>query len=315
MSDEKILKPKSFRITDETAEAFKQISTEIGGNQQEALAKLIEAYEFQKGKAILTEKKADIEQFEQYITILTRMYMSSLEDNQNVTATVRTEFEALLQSKDQTIQDLQSQLTTAKQLKEEASAKAKGFADENARLNDYIKSLEQEYSSKTEDLQSMLSDKDSLNRALTDSCNDLKDKLNAMQKEQEEVVSIRSKLAEAVAERNGLRVSKDEAEKALKSEISKHEQEVTQLKQHETDTLNHFKEKAAIEKEKAILSLEKDYREQIQALKEKNQAEVDKYQQKYFYLLEQMKAASTPAVTPATSEADTATIETNSNTK
>lgn len=57
MSDEKILKPKSFRITDETAEAFKQISTEIGGNQQEALAKLIEAYEFQKGKAILTEKK------------------------------------------------------------------------------------------------------------------------------------------------------------------------------------------------------------------------------------------------------------------
>lgn len=200
MSDEKILKPKSFRITDETAEAFKQISTEIGGNQQEALAKLIEAYEFQKGKAILTEKKADIEQFEQYITILTRMYMSSLEDNQNVTATVRTEFEALLQSKDQTIQDLQSQLTTAKQLKEEASAKAKGFADENARLNDYIKSLEQEYSSKTEDLQSMLSDKDSLNRALTDSCNDLKDKLNAMQKEQEKVVSIRSKLAEAVAE-------------------------------------------------------------------------------------------------------------------
>ena len=49
MSDEKILKPKSFRITDETADAFKQISAEIGGNQQEALAKLIETYEFQKG--------------------------------------------------------------------------------------------------------------------------------------------------------------------------------------------------------------------------------------------------------------------------
>lgn len=33
--------------------------------------------------------------------------MGSLEDNQNVTETVRTEFDALLQSKDATIQDLQ----------------------------------------------------------------------------------------------------------------------------------------------------------------------------------------------------------------
>lgn len=35
------------------------------------------------------------------------MFMGSLEDNQNVTETVRTEFDALLQSKDATIQDLQ----------------------------------------------------------------------------------------------------------------------------------------------------------------------------------------------------------------
>lgn len=33
--------------------------------------------------------------------------MGSLEDNQNVTETVRTEFDALLKSKDATIQDLQ----------------------------------------------------------------------------------------------------------------------------------------------------------------------------------------------------------------
>ena len=64
MADGKELKPKSFRIDDETAEKFKEISNTIGGNQQETLAKLIEAFEFQSGKAILTEKKADIEQIE-----------------------------------------------------------------------------------------------------------------------------------------------------------------------------------------------------------------------------------------------------------
>ena len=107
MADDKVLKPKSFRIDDETADKFKEISAAIGGNQQETLAKLIEAFEFQSGKAILTEKKADIEQFEKYVTAITRMYMSSLEDNQNITETVRTEFDALLKSKDATIQDLQ----------------------------------------------------------------------------------------------------------------------------------------------------------------------------------------------------------------
>lgn len=311
MSDEKILKPKSFRITDETADAFKQISTEIGGNQQEALAKLIETYEFQKGKAILTEKKADIDQFEQYITILTRMYMSSLEDNQNITTTVRTEFEALLQSKDQTIQDLQAQLTAAKQLKEASAAKAKGFSDENTRLNDYIESLKTEYSSKTNDLQSQLTDKDSLNWALTDSCNDLKNKLNALQEEHKEFSSIRSKLAELTDKCTKLEHSKAEAEKALKSAISNHEQELAQLKQQEADSLTRIKEQADLEKDKALLALEKDYQKQIQVLKEKNQSEVDKYQQKYFDLLEQMKAATTPAA----SETDAATIEKNSNTK
>ena len=311
MSDEKILKPKSFRITDETADAFKQISAEIGGNQQEALAKLIETYEFQKGKAILTEKKADIDQFEQYITILTRMYMSSLEDNQNITTTVRTEFEALLQSKDQTIQDLQAQLTAAKQLKEASAAKAKGFSDENTRLNDYIERLKTEYSSKTNDLQAQLTDKDSLNRALTDSCNDLKNKLNALQEEHKEFSSIRSKLAELTDKCTKLEHSKAEAEKALKSAISNHKQELAQLKQQEADSLTRIKEQADLEKDKALLALEKDYQKQIQVLKEKNQSEVDKYQQKYFDLLEQMKAATTPVA----SEADTTIIETNSNTK
>ena len=48
-----------------------------------------------------------------------------LEDNQNLTEIVRTEFDALLKFKDATTQDLQVKLSTAKQLKEEAIAKAK----------------------------------------------------------------------------------------------------------------------------------------------------------------------------------------------
>ena len=117
------LKPKSFRIDDITADKFKEISADIGGNQQETLSKLIEAYEFQAGKTILTDKKSDIEQFEKYVNSLTRMYMGSLEDNQNLTETIRTEFDAMLKSKDVTIQDLQEQLKKLKQTEKEATAR------------------------------------------------------------------------------------------------------------------------------------------------------------------------------------------------
>lgn len=290
MAEDKILKPKSFRIDDETADKFKEISSNIGGNQQETLAKLIEAYEFQSGKAILTEKKADIEQFEKYVNALTRMFMGSLEDNQNITGTVRTEFEALLQSKDTTIQDLQSQLTVSKQLKEEATTKAKTYVDENSRLNEYIESIQKEYNSKLDDMQSMLTDKESLNRALTDSCNELKAKVDVMVAEHEEVIIIRKNLANITAERNTLKQNIDEVEKSLNRANTEHEKTISDLKQHESDSIDRVKAEMQIALDKAVLDTEKKYQEQIQTLKEQKQAEVDKYQQKYFDLLEKLNA-------------------------
>lgn len=289
MADDKILKPKSFRIDDETADKFKEISSSIGGNQQETLAKLIEAWEFQSGKAILTEKKADIEQFEKYVTALTRMFMGALEDNQNITETVRTEFEALLQSKDTTIQDLQSQLTVSKQLKEEATTKAKTYADENSRLNEYIESLQKEYNSKLDDMQSMLTDKESLNRALTDSCNDLKTKVDVMAAEHEEVATLRKNITDITVERDSLKQSIAEAEKTLNRATTEHEKAIADMQQHENDSIERVKAEMQIAQDKAVLEVERKYQEQIQSLKEQKQAEVDKYQQKYFDLLEKMR--------------------------
>lgn len=290
MAEGKELKPKSFRIDDETAEKFKEISNTIGGNQQETLAKLIEAFEFQSGKAILTDKKADIEQFEKYVSAITRMFMGSLEDNQNITETVRTEFDALLKSKDATIQDLQEKLTVAKQLKEDATLKAKAHADENARLNSVIDSLNNEYNSKMDDMQSMLSDKDSLNKALTDSCNDLKTKIEGMKEAAEQSAIFREELEQLKKEHEKVIRERSGLEKQMQQEQTVHEKAISELRQHETDALERLKEQLQIAQDKAVLQIEKLYQEQIQKLKADKQAEVDKYQQKYFDLLEQMKS-------------------------
>ena len=286
MADEKILKPKSFRIDDDTADKFKEIALQIGGNQQETLAKLIETYEFQSGKAVLTERKADIEQFEKYVAALTRMFMGVLEDNQNVTSTVRTEFEALLQSKDMTIQELQSQLTVAKQIKSEAEGRAKSYADENDRLHKEILSLKDESELKIKNMQAMLDDKQNLNKALTDSCNSLKNNIDAMTSEYEKLADIQKELASTTAERDSLRAEKEQAEKLLNQALSEHKKAVTDLKEHENEALKHCREQAQLELDKALLARDQKFQEQLQALNESKQAEIDKYQAKYFELLE-----------------------------
>lgn len=296
MADDKALKPKSFRIDDDTAEKFKQIATTLGGNQQETLAKLIEAFEFQQGKAILTDKKADIETFESYVTALTRMYMTSLEDNQNAKELVRTEFDALLKSKDTVIQDLQEKLTVAKQLQEQATDKAKALTDENTALDNRISTLESKYDNDINNLKSMLDDKDKLNRALTDSCSDLKDKIESLQEEHQAFTDLTKELEEVNLESENLARDKINLQAELKSLESSSKRELEALKQHEKDSIERSEQQHQLAMDKALLELEKKYQDEIQILKSEKQKEIDKYQQKYFDLLEkqqEVKKAST----------------------
>ena len=120
--------------------------------------------------------------------------MRSLEDNQNITNSVRTEFDALLNSKDTIIQNLQSELITTKQLKEEAVIKSKTYSEENIRLNSLLDRQEKEYNTRLNDLQDMLEDKNSLNKALTDSCNNLKAKIESMEGAANQTASLQDEL-------------------------------------------------------------------------------------------------------------------------
>ena len=302
MSDSKELKPKSFRIDDETAEKFKEIASSIGGSQQETLAKLIEAFEFQQGKAVLTEKKADIEQFEKYVGCLVRMFMGALEDNQNVTETVRIEFDALLMSKDSTIQDLQSQLTAAKQLKEDATIRAKAHANENEDLKQTIERLNTEYSSKMNDMQDMLKDKDSLNKALSSSCNDLKAKVEQMAADAEQNKALHKELDSIKAEYDKLETKYKSLESSYSNEKIKYEQELDQMQKTHSRALQSVTEQEQVKADRRILELEKQHQAEIQKLKEDKQAEIDKYQQKYFSLLEQMEQPKTKRTSKTTNK-------------
>lgn len=115
MNEEK-KQPRGIRLNEEIHSHFKQIAATFGGDQQAALAKLIEVYELEAGKETLPEMRDSIETFEGYVFAAIGMYRQALEKNQDMRALVRTEYDAMLRSKDEIIRDLQVKLETAKEI-------------------------------------------------------------------------------------------------------------------------------------------------------------------------------------------------------
>lgn len=251
MADEKILRPKSFRLDDDTADKFRAICESTGGNQQETLERLIQVYELQAGKAILTERKADMQKFEKYSAILTRMYMNSLEENQHVTDVVRESFEDALKSKDETIMDLQNRESKAEMDKSEAVNLAAAYKEEAANLNKQLEQLQKAYDS----INANLLDKDQLNKALADTCRELRTKVESLEMDLDGLETLKRNLDEA-------KTAKAEIETKLEAEQVAHKKELEDIQAK----MQLAQERAVLESEKKS---QKEYEEQIRIITQK----------------------------------------------
>lgn len=292
MADSKELKPVSFRIDEETKEKIKEIAISTGGNQQETMQLLINAYYMQTQKVELVEHKATIEEFERCTTNLIQMFTGSLKANHDLRESVMQEFSATLESKDQIIQDLQEKVKTVTEKKDEATEKAKSYSDQVVEL---IKQVD--------DLEKMLKDKQDLNDELKSKNQDLKEKFVDMMGEISEMAIMRSNLAKITAECDKMKKSLSDAEEAVKRANMDSERALNQQKQQ----LELMNEKAMLEADrkhdeeirkmkveqqqelKAMLDAERMNDEKIRKMKTEHQQEIDRYQQKYLSLLEKME--------------------------
>lgn len=250
---------KSYRLTEDIHEKIREIANEIGGSQQQTISKLIECYELQKGKAVLTEKKDDIETFENYITSLTRMYMVSLEDNQNVKELVRAEFNSQLTSKDNVIQDLQQQLADAKKTEQNAVADTDMLKASNDELHDCIDKLRTEHEATIHNLEDILSEKEKLNTALAETVEQQKSQITDMKTSDEEV-------------------------KTLRAEIERYQNMLSGIKKD--------MEQQQLQHERDMLALEKK-------LQDEKTTEIEKYQKLYFDMIQEKKTTKNPRKKPS----------------
>ena len=284
--EEQETKVKSFRITDDTAEKFKEIAATIGGNQQETLAKLIENYEMQAGKAAFTDTRAEIEQFEGYTIALNRMFMTAIESQQNMKNLVKAEFDAQLKSKDAIIIDLQKQI-------EALDAKAKEIAIKEKESLEIVNNIKKEaddaknnYEASIKVLKDKLDAKEQLNIALSDSLDSLKLKCNDLQATCNSLTNAKEQYNEDIKQ---LTSKNDESQKELAN--IHHENEMLKLQ------LDNNKKTSEFNLQKAVMETEREYGEKLDELKkiceeklERAESKTSEYQNKYIAAVEKVQS-------------------------
>lgn len=106
-------KPTSFRITPETSDQIKDLCKQLGCTQDETFQQLISAFEMQNAITVIPDRAMEIDNFRCKINELISAYTFSLQLCSDSEARAKAKVDLLIQSKDQTIMELQEKLKTA----------------------------------------------------------------------------------------------------------------------------------------------------------------------------------------------------------
>lgn len=259
MSEE--MKARSFRMTDETAEKFREFCSNFQ-NQNVALESLINAYEVQTATMVLTDRQTEITDYNAHIQALQSAFLNCLEVTENTEQRIRTEFKRQLTSKDEVILSLQTELDTAKRdmkNEQERAVNAVTIADE--RIEQYQQNAES-LSAQLTEVQKQL--QESLERFAT--AKEQLDDKNEIIRQLRSEIEVKSKCDEQLfnAEQKVIKAESDIT--ALTSEVERLRLELLlSVKVAEAEK----KTAIADVKEKYVSELD-ELRKQIQTLTEEN---------------------------------------------
>lgn len=270
MADE--LKNRSFRISDETTEKFRQLCGDFD-NQNVALSALISAYEVQQAKAVLTERQTDVSDYDTHLQALQRAFLHSLELNENAESRIRQEFQRQLDSKDSIISDLQESIRIVEQSEQTAREQAVTITGEaDARVQqaeteidslkkelEFVNKQSWELSESVKAFRSQIADKQQI-------IDNLNQKISEVETATKKANEAEARTLKAESELSAVKLELLEAKKKYSAEIKAAEQSAKVAEKiAEADK----REALADQKEKYIEELDK-LRQEIKALTTEN---------------------------------------------
>ncbi len=275
MSEE--VKNRSFRISDEVTEKFRQLCSNFD-NQNTALNALINAYEVQNATAVLTDRQADISDYNTHLQALQAAFLRNLEFTENTEERIKQEFQRQLDSKNMTILDLQDRIKQTAQEKQSAEESEAAIKIEMITLSDKFTS---QIDNLNTELNSVKKALNTANEQITDKqslINEYRTKLEKTEKDVTELPRLKEKTANAEK-------AKAEAEK----ESKQLREELNKQKLDFDNQIKALQDKASFEKEKAVLEEKQKHIEELKRL----YAECDKLRQTIAQLQTEKKPSRT----------------------
>lgn len=288
MLDNEKLKTRSYRVTEAMEQKIKDITDELGDgySQKDAFLKMIAAYELQRAKGVFGEDAKIIEEIESYTNMIMKSFLVQVENKQHLEKTIGAKYDSLLVSKDQVIQELQQRMAMLSEEKKNAEQENETIQELYGQLLTKNEELDKQVRAQKLDFEEKLSDKSSLNDSLQETCKELRAKMDAMKEMVEQAQGV-------LEEKKQLHEQNQELERQvsdLNRQILQEKEIVKEEAIRREEAVRLVEEKSKLEHEKKILEINQAHMQEMEELKKKSQAEIDRYQEKYRQLLDQLSA-------------------------
>lgn len=153
MAENNSIKATSFRVNETDIEKFKLFSNENNMNQQEAFNSLINTLEMAKAKNMITDRAKEVEVFQDTVNNLMSMFINSLSINQSSEERIRAELSLELNTKDQTIKDLQEERNALKIKSKSIEESNKDLLNKNNFLTTEVEELKNDVFAKNKQIE------------------------------------------------------------------------------------------------------------------------------------------------------------------
>jgi hypothetical protein len=128
------IKATTFRLSEETIKSFRETAETHGMTQEQCLANLLHVFELKEAKEVFKDRKKEIEIFEEYISRIQNLYLTSLEINLTEEERFKTEFNKDLEEKGNIIISLNKEV--------------KNLKDKNEKLHEQVSELKESLNKK-----------------------------------------------------------------------------------------------------------------------------------------------------------------------
>lgn len=225
MADEKnISMVRSIRATEDVFEKLKKIAAQGKmSNQGEALTSLIHLWEIDQAKAMIPNRKTEIENFRLTLQKLEDFFLNALEINLSAEARIRQEFEGKLENQTVSISALKKAKEEAEQNIHHFHTVIERLQEEKTKYEIRCNQVEKEKTAVIESYEEKLLDKDRLNKSLQEQVSmnkanieELKGKLKKEEEQEKVIEQLRSQCNEIQSKAETL--AKDFQIKELKAE-------------------------------------------------------------------------------------------------